>query len=93
DDDLGTDSGIEALVTALKEAIEGIVPNRVGEIFDKYFDSSSRRSAESVGSLLTKRSEVRQQFLGADKSTKLSENIEVYFLLKLSGLSKAQHSQ
>ncbi|CAK0893465.1 unnamed protein product, partial [Prorocentrum cordatum] len=91
--DLGSDSKIEALVSALKAAIQGIEPNRADELLDRYFDNSSRRSAESVSSCLTKRSEVGQQLLGADRLTQSSDNIEAYLLLKLSSLSKAQRSQ
>ena len=39
------------------------------------------------------RSEVRQQLMLADPKTVVSDNVEAYFLLKLSSLSKAQRSQ
>ncbi|CAK0856476.1 unnamed protein product, partial [Prorocentrum cordatum] len=82
-----------AIVMALKAAIQGIGPNRVGKLFDRYFDSSSRRSAEAVGSWLTKQSKIQQEFLGADRTTQSSDDIEAFFLLKLSGLTKAHRSK
>ncbi len=36
---------------------------------------------------------MRQQLIAADTTTKISDNVEAYFLLKLSGLSKSQRSQ
>ena len=39
------------------------------------------------------RSEVRQQLMLADPKTVVSDNVEAYFLLKLSNLSKARRSQ
>ena len=90
---LATTEGVKLLKDALKAQIRGTGPNRVGEIFDMYFESGNRRPTEAVNPWLTKRSETRQQLLAADPSTTLSENIEAYFLLKLSGLTKAQRSQ
>ena len=91
--DLAKKEGVELLITALKVCIQGAGPTRVGEIFDKYFDGGARRGGTSIGSWLTMRSEVRQQLMLADPKTVISDNVEAYFLLKLSNLTKGQRSQ
>ncbi len=50
---------VSMLVAALKSAIRGSGPTRVGEIFDKYFDGGARRPGMSMSTWLTQRSEVR----------------------------------
>ena len=91
--DLAKKEGVEMMIAALKSCIRGVGPTRVGEIFDRYFDGGARKSGVSIGPNLTMRSEVRQQLMLADPKTVVSDNVEAYFLLKLSNLSKAQRSQ
>ncbi len=81
------------LLAALKGAIRGSGPSRMGEIFDKYFDGGAQRAGTAISPWLTQRSEVRQQLTAADTATKISDSVEAYFLLKLSGLTKPQRSQ
>ncbi len=71
-----------AKLKSLKDAVRGTGPNRVGEIFDKYFDGGSRCLGTGINAWLTQRSEARQQLLGADPTTKISDTVEAYFPLK-----------
>ncbi len=46
--DLAQNEGVELLSAAVKSAIRGSGPTRVGEIFDKYVDDDARRPGTAI---------------------------------------------
>jgi hypothetical protein len=86
-------AGVSVLVAALRCTIRGSGPTQVCESFDKYFDGGARRPGMSISTWLTQWSEVQNQLTTSDTTTKINDNVEAYFLLNLSGLSKPQRSQ
>ena len=90
---LAGDEGVDLLIGVLREALQSAAPTRIGEIFDAYFDGGVRRVGESIAAWLNRRNELKQQLTGADPATSISENVEAFFLLRLSNLSKSQRAQ
>ena len=82
---LSAQGGVKLILEALKEAIRGDGPNRIGELFDTYFDSGQRKTSEAMSTWLVRRAEARQQLLAADPSTTISDNVEAFFLAEVVG--------
>ena len=94
--DLATEEGLKKILLAVIGNIRQAAPVRVGELFMDYFDETGhgiRRPGEAVAQWLTRRVNLKNQMCEADGTTKISPNLEAYFLLKLCRLSKAQRAQ
>ena len=46
--ELAKKEGVDLLIGALKNAIRGVGPTLVGEIFDRYFDGGTRRPGTAI---------------------------------------------